>query len=321
VEVADSTPQAPKESDLQHQEVAGSTPEAPKVEEDLWAGWSAAHSGGGQGKGDVDDDKGKGKGKGKVAGTSEAAQDGLKKTRLCEAYLGMRPPNNCQRRECFFAHTLAELEVPNEGQTSGTWAKAWKEGDVDIVFWPHTYRSPKSQERFLKAFKWEQAQAQHKIPNWAWGLACDCRAIKPQEIPPSIPRDCDWPRLRSAWEHGRRSAMGCRESVRGILNTPTKFWFSGANTIRVPPASSAEPPPPPPPGLPEAPSASSAEPPPPPPKAPSASSAAPTAPGEKFGDHRVKAGLVNRPSIISETPTPKSPTPKPRTSACNKIRK
>jgi len=316
-------PEAPKEADPQHQEVADSTPEAPKVagpqlhQGDLWAAWSPTYSGGGQGEGNVHGDKGKGKGTSKgwppslgggYGGKSEGAQSGLKKTRLCEAHLGMRFPNYCQRPDCFFAHRLAELEVPNESHTLGTWAKVWSEGEVDIIFWPGTYRSPKSQERFRCAFKWEQAHAQQGIPYLAWGLAYDCGGISPLAIPPTIPKDFDWPRLRNAWEHGRRSDIGCRESVRGILNAPARPQIPTPPAVPTPPA---------------------------PPKAPSASSAGPTAPnpapanpnattavaGIQYHDFRIAAGMLDSPPTSSETPMPKSPTPTPGTSACNKIRK
>lgn len=96
----------------------------------------------------------------------------LSKTRMCEHHLGLRSPNRCWKGpNCGFAHTLGELNVPNETKEHGRWSKVWDDGEVDIVFWPNVFRSPKSKSRFRSAFLWElQRTRTSKIPNWAWGV-------------------------------------------------------------------------------------------------------------------------------------------------------
>ncbi len=54
-----------------------------------------------------------------MASRNEAA---LYRTRICNFYAQLTPPWNCSKgANCFFAHSLKELSVPNEGKNQRWW--------------------------------------------------------------------------------------------------------------------------------------------------------------------------------------------------------
>ena len=112
--------------------------------------------------------------------------------------------------------------MPNESQRLGIWSKVWSDGEVDILFGRNSRRSPKSQDRFLRAFKWEFERSPANIPNWAWGLAYYSDIISAKDLHLDSPRDFEWGRLQEAWEEGRRGSMGTKAAARAVLGNPTR---------------------------------------------------------------------------------------------------
>ena len=85
-----------------------------------------------------------------------------KKVRLCEHFLGLRQPM-CQHCEdptrCNFAHSLMELQPPNEG-AGRNWTGMWDRGDVDHYFKKEQVFSTGSVERFNAAF-WKEFESNY----------------------------------------------------------------------------------------------------------------------------------------------------------------
>ena len=129
---------------------------------------------------------------------------GMGRSRLCEYHLGMRSTWCNRGSNCEFAHRLSQLDVPNEFPHDGKWWTVWHEGQVDICFRHHTYRSEDSKKRFKRAFLREKVDCSERIPNWAWGLAAHSNIIPHDIVPTDVPFDYGWPQLQVAWEEGLR---------------------------------------------------------------------------------------------------------------------
>ena len=152
---------------------------------------------------------------------AERAKQGLHKTQICEHWAGVRYGYCRSGEQCRYAHGLAELDVPME-DCRGNWAYTWAKGDVDICFWHGFSPSNYSRHRFRRTFLWERGVREKQVPNWAWGYAVQLNIIPRGHVPPWVPFDFDWPRLRRAWETGRRGAPGCFVAVRDVLDHPTR---------------------------------------------------------------------------------------------------
>ena len=65
-------------------------------------------------------------------------KENLRHIKLCTAHLAMGPTYHCKfgKPKCDFAHSLAELSVPNETYYA-TWSRAWSEGEIDFNVWPN----------------------------------------------------------------------------------------------------------------------------------------------------------------------------------------
>ena len=91
---------------------------------------------------------------------------------------------------CNFAHSLMELQPPNEG-AGRNWTGMWDGGNVDHYFKKEQVFSTGSMERFKTAF-WKEFESNYwNIPNWAWGLAWRRGIVERAKIPPQVPRDFD----------------------------------------------------------------------------------------------------------------------------------
>ena len=115
-------------------------------------------------------------------------------------------------RECNFAHSLSELQVPEE--MYGAWSKAWEKGDVDICFSADYEPNAESRERFKKQFVWERKNCWDRIPNWAWGHAANLGLDL--YVPAHVPKDFDWPKLLKAWKLSRFRGESTAESVEEV---------------------------------------------------------------------------------------------------------
>ena len=116
-----------------------------------------------------------------------------KKVQLCEHFLGMRLPMCLfveDPTQCNFAHSLMELQPPNEG-TGRNWNGMWDGGNVDHYFKKEQVFSTGSVERFNAAFWKEFGSNYWELPNWAWGLAWRRGIVERAKIPPQVPRDFD----------------------------------------------------------------------------------------------------------------------------------
>ena len=137
----------------------------------------------------------------------------LSRTKLCVFNFSYRCRNG---RDCNFAHSLKQLLMPEESQ--GNWSEAFRNGNVDINFWPTYTPNRESIARFHVQFMWEYRNQAEKIPNWAWGHAQKLQIIKLFQVPQGIPKDFDWPDMQRQWheqkQHGRPTAYNtCSASV------------------------------------------------------------------------------------------------------------
>ena len=158
----------------------------------------------------------------------------LSHTKLCVFNFS----NRCRKgRDCNFAHSLKELLMPEESQ--GNWSEAFRNGDVDINFW-HTYNpNAMSISRFRAQFMWEYRNQVLGIPKWAWGHALKLHLIHPRQVPPSMPKDFDWPNLQRQWyaqkQHGQPTAyITCSPSRQAWLDSPQpqKGKGEGKGTVK-----------------------------------------------------------------------------------------
>ena len=161
---------------------------------------------------------------------SLVANVGLRRTRLCEHWLGLKwPPcrfgagqSGSESHGCHFAHTLSELQVPDESATL-KWSEVWAKGEVDIVFWEKGYQTDRSKHRFLTAFFYEKKNSPDSIPNWAWGLAWHLGLVNKSNFPKRVPRDFEWPRMWEAWAYGisgDKPNTRTRAMVRNVIDHP-----------------------------------------------------------------------------------------------------
>ena len=157
---------------------------------------------------------------------------GMGRSRLCEYNLGMRSTQCNRGSNCEFAHRLSQLDVPNESPQDGIWWTVWHEGQVDICFRHHTYRSEDSKKRFRKAFLCEKGDCSERIPNWAWGLAAHSNIIPHDLVPINVPHDYDWPQLQVAWEEGLRGE-GTRIAVRRVIDMPSIRHSAGSASAQL----------------------------------------------------------------------------------------
>ena len=141
----------------------------------------------------------------------------LSRVRLCEHNLRGRcnPPGN---RQCNFAHSLSELQMPEERR--GSWSQVWSRGDCDIRYWYEYHPNRESEARFRAQFMWERSINQKSIPNWAWGHAVVLNIILDCEVPPWVPRDYEWPKLQREWyarkHSGRSTALAATPSTQPL---------------------------------------------------------------------------------------------------------
>ena len=126
----------------------------------------------------------------------------LTRCKLCthNQWGSCNPPNG---RLCNFAHTLAQLQPPEEGSES--WWKIWGKGEVDIRFWKDYHPNPQSLVRFGWQFGWERKHVIHQIPHWAWGHALDLGLIGKNDVPKGVPEHFDWPILQDIWHRRKRA--------------------------------------------------------------------------------------------------------------------
>ena len=129
----------------------------------------------------------------------------LSRTKLCVFHFQDRCRNG---RDCNFAHSLQGLLMPEESQ--GNWSEAFRNGDVDINFWPNYTPSRQSASRFRAQFMWEIHNQVKLIPNWAWGHALKLKIIHSCHVPPWVPEDFEWPEMQRRWyeqkQHGQPTA-------------------------------------------------------------------------------------------------------------------
>ena len=136
--------------------------------------------------------------------------------------------------------------MPEESQ--GNWSEAFRNGDVDINFWPTYTPNPESKQRFQAQFMWEYRNQVEMIPSWAWGHAVKLQIIEPSQVPKGIPKDWGWPDMQRQWreqkQHGQPTAYSScspgvanlrqrQESLRQAwLDSPQKGKGQGKGTVK-----------------------------------------------------------------------------------------
>ena len=120
------------------------------------------------------------------------------RTKLCTYNLWNRCPCGADGTQCSFAHTLSQLQLPEERM--GDWSEVWTRGDVDISLWDDYTPNLDSLARFKRQFRWEyHHRDQQGIPCWAWAHAVRAKVIMPPQVPHWIPSDFNLPRLQRIW--------------------------------------------------------------------------------------------------------------------------
>ena len=113
-----------------------------------------------------------------------------------------RPPHG---KPCNYAHRLMDLQLPEE--QSGDWASVWRDGKVDIRFWPDYRPNVASVQRFATQFQYELRWCPRRIPFWAWGHAVDLGLLTQTEVPDRVPFDFDWPNMQHEWHQRKQGGQ------------------------------------------------------------------------------------------------------------------